>query len=200
MGFFKKNRKLLLTIVVALALVYYFKPGLFEGMYGGSCGSCADQVEQFCGDDGDNEIGYPYGDCADSDNTPPLESFSSCYQRKQIYHNSCDPDEPSGHADVNLERRFGKLYININANLPYAKGGVYNSAWGNYHAFLVDTRNTKSINLGSLVRDGSRFYKLSTDLLGEYSNYDEIVIYRQTEDNFPKKILSGSLSQNCSSL
>ena len=156
----------------------------------GSCGSCADQVEQFCGD-GCGDLGYPYG-CGES-TKPVVENFSTCYQRKQIYLNSCDPDEPVGNADVHLERRWGKLYISINANLPYAKGGVFNTMWGSYHAFLVDTRNTKSINLGSLVRHGSRFYKLSTELLGDYSNYNEIWVYRQTEDFSPKKILSGKI-------
>lgn len=201
MGFFKKNRNLLLTFVVVFALVYYFKPDLFEGMHG-SCGSCADQVEQFCGD-GCGEIGYPYEGCTETEKpqAPQLENFSSCYQRKQIYLNSCDPDEPVGNADVHLERRFGKLYITINANLPYAKGGVFNTSFGAYYAFLSDTRNGKSINLGSLVRHGDRFYKLSTELLGEYSNYNEIIVYRQSEDYQPKKVLSGSItSQACSSL
>ena len=85
---------------------------------------------------------------------------------------------------MRLERRWGKLYITINANLPYAKGGVFHTMWGAYHAFLVDTRNQKSINLGSLVRAGDRFYKLSTELLGDYSQYDQIWIYRQTENYF----------------
>jgi len=129
------------------------------------------------------------------------EDFSSCYQRKQIYLNSCDGDEPTGIGDVNLEKRWGKLYINIQCNLPYARGGVYFSMFGAYHAFLVDSRNKRSINLGSLVRHGDRMYKLSTELLGDYSDYDRLDIYRQTEDYAPKRVLTGSITgQQCSSL
>jgi len=205
MGFFKKNGNILLTAFVVIAALYYFKPDLFSSFKldftEGMCGA-----EHFCGCEGgcnggclgDNEIGYPYGT---NDSQPGFENFSSCYQRKQIYLNSCDPDEPSGHGDVTLEKRFGKFYINIICNLPYAKGGVMNTMWGAYHAYLVDTRTQKSINIGSLVRHGDRFYKLATELLGEYSNYNELVIYRQSEDYAPKKVLTGSITgQNCSSL
>lgn len=130
-----------------------------------------------------------------------LEDFSSCYQRKQIYLNSCDPDEPTGIGDVNLEKRWGKLYINIQCNLPYARGGVFHTMWGAYHCFLVDSRSNRSVNLGSLVRHGDRMYKLSTELLGDYSDYDRIDIYRQTEDYAPKRVLTGSITgQQCSSL
>lgn len=198
MGFFEKNSKLIITIVILFAVVYYFYPGILEGMTPG-CGSCAVQIDKFCGD-GCGEMGYPYG-CGESNVKPEHENFSSCYQRKQIYLNSCDPDEPTAHADVNLEKRFGKLYINITANLPYAKGGVFNTMWGSYHAFLVDTHNGKSINLGSLVRHGSRFYKLATELLGDYSEYDSIFIYQTVEDYSPKLKMKGSITgQNCSSL
>lgn len=129
------------------------------------------------------------------------ERFSSCYQRKQIYLNSCSEDEPTGMGDVNLEKRWGKLYINIQANLPYARGGVFHTMWGAYHAFLVDSRNQRSINLGSLVRHGDRMYKLSTELLGDYTDYDRIDVYRQTEDYAPKRVLTGTITgQQCTSL
>lgn len=130
------------------------------------------------------------------------EKFSTCYQRRQIYLNACDPDEPTGTADVNIEKRWGKMYINIQANLPYAKGGVFHSMmWGAYHCFLIDSRNKRSINLGSLVRHGDRHYKLSTELLGDYSDYDTITVMRQTEDYAPKRVLTGSITgQQCSSL
>jgi len=131
----------------------------------------------------------------------PREDFSTCYQRKQVYLNSCDPNLPTSHGDVHLEKRWGKLYITINANLPYAKGGVFHTMYGAFHAFLVDTRNKKSISLGGLVRHGDRFYKLSTELLGDYSNYNEIWVYRQTEDFPAKVVLRGSITgQQCSSL
>lgn len=199
MGFLKKNANMIMFLAAGLFAVYYLNPGLFEGMCGGGCGS----VEKFCGVESTcGEMGYPYGQQEEqAPNPKQYENFSSCYQRKQIYLNSCDPDEPSGHADVNLERRFGKLYININANLPYAKGGSLNTMWGAYFAYFLDTRTNKSINLGSLVRDGSRWYKLSTELLGEYSNYDEIWVFRKSEDYQPKVVLKGSITgQQCSSL
>jgi hypothetical protein len=103
--------------------------------------------------------------------------------------------------DVNLEKRWGKLYINIQANLPYARGGVFHTMHGAYTALLVDSRNQRSINLGSLVRHGDRMYKLSTELLGDYSDYDEIQVWRQTEDYAPKMVLRGSITgQQCTSL
>ena len=129
----------------------------------------------------------------------PVENYSTCYQKKMIYLNSCDPNLPTSHGDAHLEKRWGKLYITLNCNLPYAKGGVFHTMWGSFVSFLVDTRYKKSINLGSLVRHGDRYYKLSTELLGDYGNYDEIWVYRQTEDYAPKKVLVGSItSQGCS--
>jgi hypothetical protein len=131
----------------------------------------------------------------------PVENFSTCFQRRQIYLNSCDTDEPTGMGDVNIEKRWGKMYISINANLPYARGGVFHTMYGAYHAFAIDPRNKRSINLGTLVRHGDRMYKLATELLGDYSDYTEIVIYRQTEDYAPKMVLKGSITgQQCTSL
>lgn len=123
-----------------------------------------------------------------------VENFSTCYQRKQIYLNSCDADEPTGIADANIEKRFGKLYITVMANLPYARGGVFHSMWGAYHVFLVDP-NGESINLGSMVRGGDRWYRLSTELNGDYSKFTELQIWRQTEDYKPKMILRGSITE-----
>jgi hypothetical protein len=202
----------IIVVLLVIALVLFFVPKTQEGFLGGSS---ACQLGPDCGCGGCNggkggcqcgggcacgEYDYPYESQAEH---PPqtLEKFSSCYSRKQIYLQSCDPDSPSNHADVNLEKRWGKLYINIQANLPYALGGVFHTAWGAYHAFLVDSKTKKSINLGSLVRHGDRWYKLSTELLGEYSNYDEIVIYRVTEDYAPRAVLKSSIKQQmCSSL
>lgn len=180
----KNTNTIILVVAFVIALIYFYKFYSFE------INSSA-QSEAFCGN-GCGQIGYPYKE-EEPEYRPQYENFNSCYRRKQIYLNSCDPEQPSSHADVNLERRFGKLYINIIANLPYAKGGVFNTIWGSYESYLLDTRNNKSINLGSLVHDGSRHYKLATELLGEYSNYDTIAIYRQTEDYAPKKIVEGSI-------
>lgn len=181
---FKKNSNtIILALALVIALVYFYK----------------NREEQFCGD-GCGDIGFPYPEPtplhlpAQPQQAEQYENFSSCYRRKQIYLNSCDPDQPSNHGDVYLERRYGKLYITLNCNLPYAKGGPMNTMFGAYHAMLLDSRNNKSMNLGSLVRDGSRFYKLATELLGEYSNYDKIVVYIQTESYRPKKVLTGSIS------
>lgn len=191
MSFVKKNWILLLAVT---AFVLYFMPNLFGKVTGGVVQVYQPSVtsEPFCGDGCGGQCG---------NTVPDRETFSSCYQRKQIYLNSCDPDEPTGHADVNLEKRFGKFYITINANLPYAKGGVFNTSWGVFSAFLVDTTTNKSINIGSLVRHGDRFYKLSTELLGEYGNYDEMRVYQSVEDYGPKLKLRGSITgQSCSSL
>jgi hypothetical protein len=128
-----------------------------------------------------------------------VERFSSCLQKKQIYLNSCSPDEPTSVGDVNLEKRYGKFYLTINANLPYAEGGDFHSIHGAYNAFLVSTSDNESLNIGTLVRHGDRWYKLSTELLGEYDKFDRIDVYRQTETYEPKRVLTGSIvAQNCS--
>ena len=129
-----------------------------------------------------------------------VEQFSTCLQHKQIVLNSCDQSEPSNHADVNIEKRWGKLYISINANLPYAQGGVFHTMYGAYHAFLINSASNESINLGTLVRHGDRWYKLATELLGQYDGFDRIDVYRQTEDYQPKRVLTGSITnQLCTS-
>lgn len=131
----------------------------------------------------------------------PVEQFSTCLQKKQFYLNSCDANESTAHADVNIEKRFGKLYITINANLPYAEGGVFHTVYGAYHAFLISSSDGESINLGTLVRHGDRFYKLATELLGQYEKFDRLDVYRQTEDYQPKRVLTGSImAQGCTSL
>ena len=129
------------------------------------------------------------------------EKFSTCLQSKQIYLNSCDETEPTNHADVFLEKRFGKFYITIKANLPYAEGGVFHTVYGAYYCFLVSSTDNESINIGTMVRHGDRWYKLSTELLGQYDKFDRIDVYRQTEDYEPKRVLTGSINkQGCSSL
>ena len=116
--------------------------------------------------------------------------------KKKIYLNTDGCANPTmGHGDVMLEKRWGKLYITINCNLPYAKGGVFHTMWGAYHAFLVDTKNKTDINLGSLVRHGDRFYKLNTELNGDYRGYNEIIIVRKTEDYPPVTVLRGSITK-----
>lgn len=188
----KKYNKILLIIALILVIGVYLYDMYDIKQYINE----QEQCEEFC--DKSN-------DCKPTDYFPdePIShkqygTYDTCYQRKQIYLLSCDPDEQFGHADVILEKRFGKLYININANLPYAKGGVFHTMWGAYDAFLVDTQNKKSINLGSLVRHGDRFYKLSTDLAGDYSNYNEIRVYRNYEDCAPKLKLKGAIiKQQC---
>ena len=129
------------------------------------------------------------------------EKFSSCYQQKQFYLNSVDPDQITGVADCFLEKQFGTLYINIQANLPYAQGGDFHTVWGSYHCFLVDSRCGKSVNLGSLAYSGDHWYRLRTQLNGDYSDYDTVQIWRQTEDYKPRLVLQGSITnQGCSSV
>ena len=120
--------------------------------------------------------------------------YSTCYVKKKIYLNP-PTEDTFGHGEVILEKRFGKLYITINSNLPYVKGGVFNTTWGAYHAFMVDSSNPEnSISLGSLVRHGDRFYKLTTELNGDYRGYDLIKVVRKTEDYPPVEVLTGSIT------
>lgn len=182
----------ILIAVVAIVVLVYLNPSVLQTIVPAP-------QENFCGTGDCGDMTYPYG--PNTVNRQPRENFSSCYQSKQIYLNSADPDEPGCHGDVHLENRWGKMYITLNCNLPYAKGGVFNTMWGSYHAFLVDTRTKKSINIGSLVFHGDHFYKLATELLGDYSEYNEIWVYQQTEDYAPKLKLKGSITgQQCSSL
>jgi hypothetical protein len=123
------------------------------------------------------------------------DDYSTCYTNKKIYLTS---DDTAAHGEVTLEKRFGKLYIVLNCNLPYALGGVFHTSYGAYHAFLVNSKTQDTINLGTLVRHGDRFYKLNTELLGDYRGYDEIKVVRKTEDFPVVNVLSGSITkQNC---
>lgn len=141
------------------------------------------------------------GGCALLPEDNEVERFSSCLQKKQIYLNSCDPEQPGNVADVNIENRFGKMYININAQLPFADGSDFHSHYGAYWAFLIDPVNKVSIPIGTLVRHGDGFFKLANELLGDYTGYTRLDIYRQVLDYKPKRVLTGSITaQNCSSL
>ncbi len=81
------------------------------------------------------------------------------------------------------------------ANLPYNRGGVFHTTFGAYNCFLVDSKTGKSINLGSMTRGGDRWYRLNTELLGQYDEYDTIQCWIQVEDYKPKLILTGSITQ-----
>jgi hypothetical protein len=124
------------------------------------------------------------------------DDYSSCYKKKQIYLNGVG--DSSNHGDVNLEKRFGKLYITLNCNLPYALGGIFHTMYGAYNAHLVNSKTGASIDLGTLVRQGDRFYKLTTELLGDYRGYDQITVTRKTEDYPVVNVLTGSIThQSC---
>jgi hypothetical protein len=124
------------------------------------------------------------------------DDYSTCYANKKIYLTS---DDSAGHGEVTLEKRFGKLYVTLNCNLPYALGGVFHTSYGAYHAYMVNTKTQDTINLGTLVRHGDRFYKLTTELLGDYRGFDLIKVVRKTEDFPAVQVLSGSITkQNCS--
>jgi hypothetical protein len=126
-------------------------------------------------------------------------NFSTCLFSKQIYLNSCDQEEPSNHAVVYLNKQAGRLMINMRANLPDALGGIFHTGMGAYHVFLIDSHSQQSINIGSMIKDGSRWYTLATALLGDYDNFDRIDVYRQTENYTPKRVLTGSITaQSCS--
>jgi hypothetical protein len=121
------------------------------------------------------------------------DNFSTCYAVKKTYLNSDGCEESIGHGDVLLESRFGKLYITLNCNLPYAQGGDFHTMWGAYHAFLKDSKTGQDLYLGSLVRHGDHWYKLNTELLGDYKNYDKIIVLRKTEDYAPVSVLQENL-------
>jgi hypothetical protein len=124
------------------------------------------------------------------------DDYSTCYANKKIYLTS---DDSAGHGEASLEKRFGKLHIKLNCNLPYALGGVFHTSYGAYHAFMINSKTQDTINLGTLVRHGDRFYKLNTELLGDYRGYDELKVIRKTEDFPVVNVLSGSITkQNCS--
>ena len=172
---------ILLIMIFALLFLYEMMKGSSEGFCG--CGKGPD-----CGC-GLSKNSYGAGD-----------DYSTCFQKKQIYLTAegCE-EESMSHGEVLLQKRFGKLYITLNTNLPFVRGGVFHTMYGAYHAFLVDTKTKKRIYLGTLVRHGDRFYKLSTELLGDYRNFDQIIVVRKTEDYPPVTVLKGSITkQHCS--
>lgn len=119
------------------------------------------------------------------------ESFEACFESKQVYINSCDESAPTSHAVVDLQRQSGKIHFSINANLPYASGGLFHTVDGKYKAFLAS--DNEEVEIGTLVRHGDRWYKLATELEGDFSKFKKLHVYLQTEDYPLKRVLSGTL-------
>ena len=121
------------------------------------------------------------------------ENFSTCYQLKQFYLNSVDPEQPTGFCNALIEKQYGKYYIDLQCSLAYALGGDFHTSYGAYTAFFKNSKTGQTINLGNLTYTGQHWYRLRTDLNGDYTGYDTVEIWRQEEDFKPKKVLTGKV-------
>lgn len=122
-----------------------------------------------------------------------LEGFVTCYYNKTILLHDVTGGMSEGVVD--LENNRGRLYVSINANLPYHKGGVFGTTVSNYAAYLVNKKHPHRkdlppINIGHLLRYGDRRYRLKNEVLGNYSDYSHIVITRHTlNEDYPDVVV-----------
>ena len=123
-----------------------------------------------------------------------FEGFMSCYNNKTVLLN--DVTGSSSEGVVDLEKHNERLFISLNANVPYHKGGVFGTTVSNYNAYLIDKNtNLPPIVIGPLLRYGDRRYRLKNELLGTYDKYTHIIVSRHTlNEDYPDVIvLEGKL-------
>ena len=70
-----------------------------------------------------------------------LEGFVTCYYNKTILLQDVTEGGMS-EAVADLENNRGRLYVSLNANLPYHKAGVFGTTVSNYAAYLVNRQRT----------------------------------------------------------
>ena len=79
----------------------------------------------------------------------------------------------------NVWNRKNDHKISIQANLPYAKGGVFNTFQGEYKCYLI-SEGYKRL-LGSMIRYGDRIYRLNKTIPKTPIKYNKILITRKSE-------------------
>jgi len=122
-----------------------------------------------------------------------LEGFSTCYVTRKVQLKDVSGGLSEGL--VTFETNKGRLYISFQGNLPYHKGGVFNTVNGDYFASLINKKDPKAevIPVGVLLRYPDRVYRLKNELLGDYSEYTHFVVTRKTEDYKDVVVLEGTL-------
>lgn len=122
-----------------------------------------------------------------------LEGFVTCYYNKTVYLQ--DVTGGASEAVVDLENNRGRLYVSINANLPYHKGGVFGTTVSNYIAYLVNKKHPHRkdlppIMIGHLLRYGDRRYRLKNEVLGNYHDYSHLIVVRHAlNEDYPDVVV-----------
>lgn len=129
-----------------------------------------------------------------------LEGFVTCYYNKTILlkdvsgsQNGNGNGNGNGMSEgvVDLENNRGRLYISINANLPYHKAGVFGTTVSDYAVYLVNRKyphrkDLPPVFVGYLLRYGDRRYRLKSELLGDYQDYSHLIVVRHPlNENYP---------------
>lgn len=127
-----------------------------------------------------------------------IEGFVTCYYNKTILLK--DVTGGMSEAVVDFENNRGRLYVSINANLPYHKAGVFGTTVSNYAAYLVNRKyphrkDLPPIFVGYLLRYGDRRYRLKNELLGDYQDYSHMTVVRHplNEDYPDVVVLEGAI-------
>ena len=123
-----------------------------------------------------------------------FEGFFTCFTNKSIILQDMTGGLSEG--VVELEKNRGRLYISVNANLPYHKAGDFGESTSNYGVYLVDRKNDMRIFAGYLIRYGDRRYRLKNELLGNYDDYTHVIVVRHqiNGEGFPDVVvLEGAL-------
>lgn len=158
----KKNRPLLILLLAALALVAF---SFYKKQ----------QTKE-------NYNVYFGGECYSGDDDE--------YVIRRIYLS--DMSGGMSTAQAFIEKKCKKLYINLEAALPYARGGTFISLDGIYNVYIINKETGEQTYIGTLNREDFRVYYLKAVLEHpfEYKKHG-IMITRKTRNHKEKPILVG---------
>lgn len=126
------------------------------------------------------------------------EGFTTCNIQKKVVLNDVSGGLSEGAAM--FEQNRGRLYVSIQGNIPYNKGGTFNTVVSDYKVYLVkeDDKGEETsdrVYLGYMIRYGDRVYRLKNELLGTYSDYTHVLVERiyKNKAYAPEAVLKGKL-------
>lgn len=118
------------------------------------------------------------------------ECFDEKYYSRQLYLSDMSGGMSTGQAFI--EKKCKKLFINLEAVLPYARGGVFISLDGIYNVYIINKETGEKKYIGTLNREDYRVYYLKAVLNHPFDfGVHGIMVTRKTEDHKEKPILVG---------
>ncbi len=116
-----------------------------------------------------------------------IEGFNTCYHTKNIQLNDVTNSDPSSSGHATMETNRGKLYVEINAVIHDSSGYT-----GNYSTCLYNRDTGDTVPLGYMLKYGPFKYRLVNDLLGNYSGYTDVLVFKKNEYG-TQVVLQGNL-------